>query len=202
MFMTERADRRIQRSRLALKQAFQQMLQDTPLTGVTVSGIAAKADVCRGTFYKHFDTKEALYQEVVDDVLDDLVASYRYPYQNRTVFLPAELTPGSIQLFEHVYRHRDFYRAVVLSGAIPGFQEKMCQVLRETAADDLAASDHAAFQPELAAAYFSQALFGLTAEWIRGNFMYSPEYMAEQLLLLLQAPATMMVTVTGSNDRI
>ncbi|NJP36259.1 TetR/AcrR family transcriptional regulator [Alkalicoccus luteus] len=193
--MTERRDRRIQRSRHALKLAFQQLLQDTSVEGVTVSNVAAKADVCRGTFYKHFDTKEALYQEVIEDVLEDLVISYRFPYQDRTEFVPADLAPGSIQLFEHVYRHQDFYRAIVLTDSVPGFQDKMCRVLRETAAKDLVA-DLPSFQPELAAAYFSQALFGLTAEWVRGNFMYTPAYMAEQLLLLLQAPAAVKVRVS------
>jgi AcrR family transcriptional regulator len=68
-------DRRVRRTRRLLQQALLQLLGDEPLSKLTVSQIAARADVSRQAFYLHFSSKEELLLSHVDDVFDQIRAA-------------------------------------------------------------------------------------------------------------------------------
>jgi AcrR family transcriptional regulator len=69
-----RADARRNRQRIldAARAAFAEAGRAVPL-----DEIAARAGVGPGTVYRHFPTKEALFQEIVTDRVEDLVADAR-----------------------------------------------------------------------------------------------------------------------------
>ncbi|WP_328874662.1 TetR/AcrR family transcriptional regulator [Streptomyces sp. NBC_00287] len=64
-----RADQRRARTRAALVCAAQRLLAEGR-TDVAVQEITELADVGVGSFYNHFDTKEALYRVAVEDALE------------------------------------------------------------------------------------------------------------------------------------
>ena len=66
-------DRRITRSKLALKSALISMMEEKGFENVTVNDLCAKAGLNRGTFYNHFKTKEDLLWALEDEIMDDLV---------------------------------------------------------------------------------------------------------------------------------
>jgi AcrR family transcriptional regulator len=68
-------DRRARRTRRLLQQALLQLLADEPLSKITISQIAARADVSRQAFYLHFSSKEELLLSHVDDVFDEIRAT-------------------------------------------------------------------------------------------------------------------------------
>src|SRR5882757_3048006 len=68
-------DRRVRRTRRQLQQALLQLLRDEPLSKITISQIAARADVSRQAFYLHFSSKEELLLSHIDDVFDDIRAT-------------------------------------------------------------------------------------------------------------------------------
>lgn len=74
-------DRRVARSRRAIRAAFERLVMERPLDYITVSAIAREADVDRKTFYQHFGSVDGLLDEmaleVVGRVLDDAEAAYR-----------------------------------------------------------------------------------------------------------------------------
>lgn len=85
MAQPTRLDRRKQRTRAALLAAAQEFLAEGR-TNVSIQQITDAADVGFGSFYNHFDTKEALFEAAVEDVLnvyaellDGLVAGYDDP---------------------------------------------------------------------------------------------------------------------------
>ncbi len=61
-------DRRVKKSRAAIYQAFISLLHQKSYESITVQEIIDLADVGRSTFYAHFDTKEALLEEVCQDL--------------------------------------------------------------------------------------------------------------------------------------
>jgi len=78
------------RSRRLLQQALLVLLADEPLSKVTVSQIAARADVSRQAFYLHFSSKEELLLSHVDDVFDEI----------RATVLPSPARPRAVGLLE------------------------------------------------------------------------------------------------------
>ena len=81
-------DRRVARSRRAIRAAFERLVMERPLDDITVSAIAREADVDRKTFYQHFGSVDGLLDEmaleVVARVLDDAEAAYRERDVDRT----------------------------------------------------------------------------------------------------------------------
>ena len=61
-------DRRVKKSRAAIYQAFISLLHQKSYESITVQEIIDLADVGRSTFYAHFETKEALLEEVCQDL--------------------------------------------------------------------------------------------------------------------------------------
>jgi AcrR family transcriptional regulator len=68
-------DRRVRRTRRLLQEALLQLLRDEPLSKITISQIAARADVSRQAFYLHFGSKEELLFSHIDDVFDEIRAA-------------------------------------------------------------------------------------------------------------------------------
>lgn len=71
----KRVDRRIVRSREAIKNAFERLLNKMPLSDITVSAIAREANIDRKTFYVHFGTVDGLIDSLAEDAVSE-VADY------------------------------------------------------------------------------------------------------------------------------
>ena len=62
------------RHRAALLQAASGLFRERGFEGVSISDIAAAADLTHGAFYTHFSSKEALCAEVVEQTVGETVA--------------------------------------------------------------------------------------------------------------------------------
>ncbi|MDM2645629.1 TetR/AcrR family transcriptional regulator [Mycobacteroides abscessus] len=70
-----RRQRRKAEARERLMSAAREVIADTGLRSMRISDITARADLGFGTFYTYFDTKDALVEAVVDEVLKTLAAA-------------------------------------------------------------------------------------------------------------------------------
>ncbi|WP_171116282.1 MULTISPECIES: TetR/AcrR family transcriptional regulator [Streptomyces] len=68
---SNRFERRRAATRQALIRAARQILAESGDTGVSIQAIADRADVGFGSFYNHFESKTALFDEAVLDALDE-----------------------------------------------------------------------------------------------------------------------------------
>ncbi len=60
------------RSKKMIRDAFTELLQTTAADKITVTDIAQKAGLNRGTFYAHYEDINALVQSIEDDITDNL----------------------------------------------------------------------------------------------------------------------------------
>ena len=65
-------DRRITKSKRALRAALIGLMEERGLDAVSVNDLCARADLNRGTFYNHFRDKEDLLVALEDEVMADL----------------------------------------------------------------------------------------------------------------------------------
>ena len=66
-------DRRVVRTRKAIRQAFLTLMRETEYQKITITGIAREADIDRKTFYLHYQSVEDLANEIVQDEADRIV---------------------------------------------------------------------------------------------------------------------------------
>lgn len=108
--MSEKQDRRSQRTRHLLSQAFVQLLREKGYSAITVSDLIERANIGRSTFYSHFRDKDDLFVNELDRVID--VLSHRIPEQEELPFFP------SLGLFRHVGEEYELYKALLWTPGI------------------------------------------------------------------------------------
>uniref|UniRef100_UPI003F68581C TetR/AcrR family transcriptional regulator n=1 Tax=Caldifermentibacillus hisashii TaxID=996558 RepID=UPI003F68581C len=69
-------DRRINKSKTALKEALLILMENKDFNKITITDIVNISNLNRGTFYKHYQTKEELLGDLIEEVLEDLIRSY------------------------------------------------------------------------------------------------------------------------------
>ena len=68
-------DRRQQKTRKAIYEAFTALLAEKPYSSITVQNIIDAANVGRTTFYAHFETKDELLRSVCEELFGHIVIS-------------------------------------------------------------------------------------------------------------------------------
>jgi len=122
-------DRRIRRTRDALRRAFVKLVLERGYASVTVEDIASAADVGRATFYTHFSDKEALYDHVVATLLADLHERLA-PIDRKH----AGFTGGPVaELFRHAADEPDVYRLILRGEGDGRGLRALCDDWAETA---------------------------------------------------------------------
>lgn len=91
-------DKRIQKTLLALREAFFELVLTYSYDEITVSDIIEKANVGRSTFYQHYKSKDEILAISMNKLLDDLALSAD-PADNQQVLF---------ELLEHFWENRKF----------------------------------------------------------------------------------------------
>jgi AcrR family transcriptional regulator len=103
-----RPDRRVARSRRALKEALTDLILEHGYASVTVQDVIDRADVGRSTFYAHFLDK--------DDLLMAILADLEVPAPDATSWTPEDPAFGwTLQLFRYFGSGRRLFKAVASS---------------------------------------------------------------------------------------
>ncbi|GMK40284.1 TetR family transcriptional regulator [Paenibacillus sp. CCS19] len=187
--MTElgkKVDRRVLRSKEALKQSLLHLMEQKDYDAISITEIVEQANYNRGTFYTHYENKEALLGDLMEDLIQDLLKSFRAPYEHQDIFRIDELTANSVQIFEHIYANAAVYTILLKSKVILSLKERMFQAIKQISMEELVYENtDNDINPELSAVYAIHALLGLIFHWIEGGFKYPPTYMQEQLILII-----------------
>ncbi len=180
-------DRRIKRSKKALKEALIQLMKEKDFKEISITEIVREAEVNRGTFYKHYQYKEDLLEEIIDEVITDLIASYREPYKDWKILEIKNLTSSAVKVFDHVEKYANFYSLIFHANVLVGFQNRIGKILRDLALREFNEYvSNPKIDRELHASYRSYAILGMITEWVNSGFHYSSAYMAEQLVEIIK----------------
>jgi AcrR family transcriptional regulator len=179
-------DRRVRRTRKLLRDALVALVAERGYERVTVQDVLDRADVGRSTFYAHFTDKEALFASCFDDLRADLRRHLNEMTPGRVPDHPSEPV-GTV--FEHAYRNQEIYRAACGRRGENVLTRQLRPMLIELLTEHLVAVG-TRMPVEVVAEYHASALAGLVVWWVREDFPYGPEHMA-QMCRDLTAPGVM-----------
>ncbi|MEC0229558.1 TetR/AcrR family transcriptional regulator [Paenibacillus alba] len=190
----KKTDRRIIRSKIALREALLSLMAQKPFTSISITEIVESANYNRGTFYANYESKEALLDEITSELIHKLLQSFRAPYEHVEVFRIDELPANSVMIFEHIFEHAALYTVLLQSDVLPNLREKMFIALKQISQEELVYSDNGIDQ-ELLSIYAIHALVGLVFHWIESGFKHSSSYMQDQLVKIINWRPTVARTV-------
>ncbi|MCS7463647.1 TetR/AcrR family transcriptional regulator [Paenibacillus doosanensis] len=183
--INKKPDRRILRSKSALREALLGLMSQKPFTSISITEIVEQANYNRGTFYSNYESKEALLDDVISELIGRLLQSYRAPYESAEVFRISEMAANSVMIFQHVFENAKIYAILMKSDVLPVLREKMFIALKQISQEELVHPEHDIDQ-ELLAIYSIHALLGLVFYWVESGFKHPTSYMQEQLIKLIR----------------
>jgi AcrR family transcriptional regulator len=125
-------DRRVHRTRRALREALIELLRRKSFDDITVDEIAAEADVGRSTFYAHCSGKEDLLRRGLQNLRTELAeASDRLRHRSGRIF------GFSLGVLEHVAQHRATYPGLGRSRGRDVLLRELRQTVLELLREDL-----------------------------------------------------------------
>ena len=186
-------DRRITRSKRALRGALIALIEERGLDAITVNDLCERADLNRGTFYNHFHDKENLLTALENEVLAE-VALLQARMQSVTLGdmlafrVAGRPVPVLVDLFEYLRGESDFLRAVLGSGGDvrfgPRLREAVCENLVQNILHEKYRTNPTPFVCYYVA-FYASAYLGIIARWVENGCPETPEEMARIDMRLL-----------------
>jgi AcrR family transcriptional regulator len=177
-------DRRIQRTRQLLRQAFMEVAQEKGLTAVSIQDITERANVNRGTFYAHFPDKYALVDALIREEFHRLLASKLPPisqWDRKTLHL---LVQTVLECFKGV--HYQCHPSAILDPLIErATQEELAGLLLTWLKQTRSGEARSRVPLETMAKLMSWAIFGAAIQWSQETITMSSEQMATDVLLVI-----------------
>ncbi len=179
-------DRRITRSKKALRDAVVALMEERDFDDITVNDLCERADLNRGTFYNHFRDKDDLLATLENEIMGDL-DRFQGQMQELTVpYLWAHKTkrrplPFLVNLFDYLREQGDFLHAVLGPGGDvrfgPRLRDSVCTNLIESILHERYRNDPEPFV-QYYVAFYASAYMGVIMRWIETGMQESSEDMA------------------------
>ena len=186
-----KTDRRIQRTRLALRTALLDLLKQKKYDEISLEEITERANVGRATFYLHYKDKEDLLLEEFSEMANERAQTLsEIPF---SAWFPADDSPESksqkhisprplLMVFQHVKEHSDLYYILLKSSKSSRNVERIRKISTEAIVKFV--ETKLATDPipilfkvpiEFFAAYFSGALMSTVDWWLEEGMHFTPE---------------------------
>src|SRR5215470_20450701 len=195
--MTPSADNlRVKRTRVLLREALIALIEEQGFDSLTVGELTERAMVSRAAFYRNYQDKYDLVEQIFEEAMSTLFEAIGELGQDH----PADVW---IRFFEQIAQYDRLYRALLGNKGSPWFVRKMrahlAELIKERGSGEFGhgpmTSAHAAhlahpahsfsdtFVPDLVAAIFVEAI----TWWLEQGQPYTPKELATKTALLASA---------------
>ncbi|MBX9976101.1 TetR/AcrR family transcriptional regulator [Cytobacillus firmus] len=201
--MTEYHDKRIIRSKTAIKETFLKLLSIKSFDHITVSEIVREANYNRGTFYANFETKEHLLDVVIQDALREMIEQIRTPYKSISKVDMNELNIDDITLFTYFQDHVKLYKLLLSNHIRVDFRFQIAKAIEHLFIEEYEyeIEEGASLDTKWLYIYRAHGIAGLIIRWIEEDFSASPEYMAQQTLKLMTTSTKVFYVKNGGDEK-
>lgn len=176
--MTKRPDRRVAKSKKAIKTAFLELLMSTGLDNITVKDITEKADVSRKTFYLHYTDKFDLLNTIVNQHLDELQEICDQEREK-------DFVEGTIVWFRYFERHKAFFAALFTAENTIAFHHRLLRFIMKQL-DIVLGEREDRKNTEVLRRFMGTAVLGVVESYVLDQFRTDVDQIAEQVGELLK----------------
>jgi AcrR family transcriptional regulator len=177
-------DRRIQRTRQLLRQAFVEVAQEKGLTAVSIQDITERANVNRGTFYAHFPDKYALMSDLIREEFHRLLTGKLPPvsqWDRRTLHLLIQTVLEGFKSVHHQCHPSNILDPLIEQATHEELTGLLLTWLKQTRRGEI----RSRVPLETIARIMSWAIFGAATQWSQETTTMSSEQMAADVLLVV-----------------
>jgi AcrR family transcriptional regulator len=184
----EHPDKRVKRTKEKFREVLLSLLEQKSLSEITITEIVKAADFNRGTFYAHYEKKEDLLDEIMEEMFEKMTEAFRKPYLHLSVVDFDKIPSNSIILFDHFLENKRFYQLMLRPTTNANFHERMTRRLDNLFREEfefLTNEIDPEIDIELFRTYRIHGIIGLILEWVENDFHQTSSYMGAQLIHIM-----------------
>lgn len=186
----DKPDRRIEKTRTAIYQALNDLLQEKKYPNITVQEIIDRANVGRTTFYSHFVDKDELLSSCIENIFESFNGhrTGQVTPEHESRIIPVA------ELFAHIQENSRSIVGVLMSESgellLNKFQNYWNKKIEPYLLEHLS-NEKPKVPIDMLTSYITGTLTELIRWWIKTGEKYTPEQM-EQYFLTLISPSILI----------
>lgn len=176
----KKADRRVERTRNALKISLVTLMNEMSYDAITIQEIADHANIGRTTFYLHYQSKDDLLLDHYAGLLDSL----QIGEWSRDELLSKKEATGLITYLDLLAQHQKFYYVIIEAKHAEQIEQKMQQQLVDNLTNSLkiAFPDQTSRLPlDILCHYIAGAQLALIKWWMTTRTDYTSKHIAHMI---------------------
>ena len=176
-------DRRIIRTKKALRDALTILMKEKTFDEITVSDLTTRADINRGTFYLHYRDKYDLLEQSEEEIIEGIRKTRSKKRMLKMEDIPGfdymnEPMPFITELFEYLRENADFMTVILGAKGNPAFHVKLKNVMRDVMAEGILMhlkEEDLIVPIGYLSAYAISAQLGVIQHWLDTGMRETPE---------------------------
>lgn len=192
-------DRRVRKTKNAIKQAFIKLLAEKELERITIQDITTLADVNRGTFYLHYEDKYILLSDLEDEILASLadeVGTSKLVMQDSNLEDFAKNFSKKIlkNIILHIQKDIDFYLVIFKLDRKSQLEDKISELMYANMVKIISNKQKISGIPiDYFHSYVSGATISFIKHWVQDNNRMEPNIVADHLFkIIFNGPLRLM----------
>lgn len=185
--MSETVDRRITRTKRAIRAALVSLIEEKGFDALSVKDITARANINRGTFYLHYKDKFDLLDQTLEEVARDIENILLEITALSGIDVVKGKLPLSIveKLFAYFKANAPVMQALLATKGNHALQAQIKKTMWHHVFEKNRATfikkENLLVPPEYLISYIAAAHFGVVQEWLDGECRETPAEMARIL---------------------
>lgn len=191
-------DRRVRKTRSAIKSSFIELLNEKELEKITIQDIADRADINRGTFYLHYEDKYLLLSDMEDEFISQM--TFLNHLHNIMGKDPEDTAKNFINIIlknmlQHISDNITFYQTILQLNRKSKLEEKIYSLIGENIQKYISTNHEIEGIPEK---YFHSYVAGATIStvkfWVNDPHRLSVEDLTNHIFkIIYHGPLRIMV---------
>ncbi|SDI53256.1 TetR/AcrR family transcriptional regulator [Desulfosporosinus hippei] len=174
-------DRRIQKTRQLIMNTFLDLLAEKGFEKITISDIAERANINRGTVYLHYVDKF--------DLLDKCIETYVELLLNHCAnSTDTNLSASAFQsVFEYLEKNFTIYKLLLSNEGVGFFRSRLYDIIAQTVTEVIGIKpENNAFSNGITTHFLTSGFIGVLEWWINNSMPCNVQEITEQLMFLLE----------------
>lgn len=177
-------DRRVMKSREAIKRAFFELMTERDFKDITVHLISERADLNRGTFYLHYVDKYDLLDKCIGEQFNELLRACAMEGHDQTHIPTFDSILAATSHFEVNYQ---FYASMLNDEGMPSFRDRLYRLMSEGIREQVNMDGiNRGMNKEILVHFMASAIVGIVEWWISHKMPVPAEQLARELWTLLE----------------
>lgn len=175
----KKTNKRVRNTIKALTDSLIELLSKNSLEKITVKEVCDNANINRGTFYSHFKDQYALYNNLVNELLDNILSRLGD-------FMSADETAirnQVLSVFEYVKENADVFRTLINNGVAHSTKEKIRDVIKEMYLSKMNGKTDIEYV-DASYSFIAAGAVDLMSYWLNSGMNKTPDEMADFSLRL------------------